>query len=168
MSLSIRKSELDDAKALAEILTQAMKYKLSLGDKAGGTEPYTEQEVQDRISKGDTYTVWFDDKVAGTLMLVWEDKMMWGEQPPVAAYVHQLAIKDGYRGHRIGEQLLDWASKQTAEKGRKLLRIDFPPQNTGLKRYYEKLGFKFVMDREIQAPHATYTAALYERPVKQV
>ena len=166
MSLSIRKSTLDDAPILAEILTQAMNYKLSLGDKAWGDQPYTPQEVQSRIVKGHTYTALIDDEIVGTLMFLWEDEMMWGKQPPVAAYVHQLAIKDGYHGQGIGGKLLDWASNKAAKEGRKLLRVDFPPQNAGLKKYYEKLGFKFVKKRLIHAPHASYTAALYERPVE--
>lgn len=136
-----------------------------MGDKAWGTEPYTPQELHDRIAKANTYAAWLEDEIVGTLLFLWEDEMMWGKQPPVAAYVHQLAIKDGYHGQGIGEQLLDWADRKAAKAGRKLLRIDFPPQNTGLKKYYEKLGFKFVMNREIHAPHATYIAALYEHPV---
>jgi hypothetical protein len=66
----------------------------------------------------------------------------------------------------LGKQLLDWASQQAAEQDRGLLRIDFPPENDGLRAYYEKLDFKFVQNREIHAPHATYTAALYERHIK--
>lgn len=166
MSLDFRQSTLDDALTLAEILTQAMKYKLSLGDKAWGDEPYTAQEVQDRIKKGHTYTALIGDKIVGTLIFLLDDEMMWGKQPPVAAYVHQLAIKDDYHGQGLGGQLLDWAGKKAALEGRKLLRLDFPPHNTGLKKYYEKLGFKFVMYREIHGPHATYTAALYERPIE--
>lgn len=91
--------------------------------------------------------------------------MMLGEQPPVAAYVHQMAVKDGYRGLNLGKQLLDWAGEQAANQGRQLFRIDFPPENDGLRGYYEGLGFRFVGNWEINAPHATYTAALYERPV---
>lgn len=78
--------------------------------------------------------------------------------------MHQLAVKEGYRGQDLGKQLLDWAGQQAANNGRGLLRIDFSPENDGLKAYYEKLGFKWVQNREIHAPHATYTAALYERP----
>lgn len=166
MKLTVRKAASNDAEALAKILTQAMKYKLSLGDKTWGTEPYTIQELQDRIIQGHTYIALLDGEIVGTLMFLWEDEMMWGEQPPVAAYVHQLAVKDGYHGQGIGEKLLNWATKKTTEGGRKLLRIDFPPQNDGLKKYYEKLGFKFVTNREIHDTHATYTAALYERPAE--
>jgi ribosomal protein S18 acetylase RimI-like enzyme len=82
----------------------------------------------------------------------------------VAAYVHQLAVKDGYHGQDIGGHLMGWASQQAAERKKQFLRIDFPLNNTGLKTYYEKHGFQFVKNREIHAPHATYTVALYERP----
>lgn len=156
---------MNDAVALAEILTGAMKYKLSLGDQAWGNEPYTTKELRDRLAKDHTYAAWLGDELVGTLIFLWEDEMMWGKQPPVAAYVHQLAIKAGYHSQGIGEQLLDWAGKKAAEQGRELLRIDFSPPNTGLKKYYEQLGFTFVKNREINAPHATYMAALYERPV---
>jgi ribosomal protein S18 acetylase RimI-like enzyme len=164
MYLAIRKAQTVDAEALAEILTQAMRYKLDHDDMAWGSEPYTVQELYERITRGNTYTAWLHDTVVATLLLLWEDEMMWGKQPPMAAYVHQLAVKDGYHNHGIGGQLLDWASQQAAAKGRKLLRIDVPPSNSGLKTYYEKHGFQWVKNREIHAPHATYTAALYERP----
>lgn len=163
--LSVQQAQLEDAPALAEILTQAMQHKISHGDNAWGSEPYTAEELIPRIEKGNTYVARLGNDVAGTLLLLWEDEMMWGEQPPTAAYVHQLAVKDGYRGMDLGKQLIDWASKQAADKGKELLRIDFPPENDGLRAYYEKLGFTFVQNREIHAPHATYTAALYERPV---
>lgn len=165
MRLSIRKAALSDTVDLAEILTQAMQYKLSLGDKAWGEHPYTAEQVQEQIVKGNTYVAWINDKRVGTLILLWEDEMYWGKQPPEAAYVHKLAIRDVYHGQGIGEKLLDWADQQAGEQRRKLLRIDFPPTNAGLRAYYEKLGFRWVMDREIHAPHATYIAALYERPV---
>ena len=40
MRLSIRKAALNDAVDITEILTQAMQYKLSLGDKAWGEHTY--------------------------------------------------------------------------------------------------------------------------------
>lgn len=165
MQLMIRKAGLADAEPLAEILTQATQYKIAHGDNAWGSEPYTAEELEARIAKGNTYAAWLGDTIVGTMLFLWEDEMMWGKQPPVAAYVHQLATRDGYRGQNIGGQMLDWASQQAADNGRQLLRIDFPPQNDGLRQYYEGLGFQFVENRLIEAPHATYTAALYERSV---
>jgi ribosomal protein S18 acetylase RimI-like enzyme len=163
--LLIQQAQPEDAEALAGILTSAMRYKIAHGDMAWGSKPYTAEEVDERIEEGNTYVARLGNILVGTLMLLWEDKMMWGEQQPIAAYVHQLAVKDGYRGMDLGKQLLDWASLQATNKGRELLRIDLSPENDGLKTYYEGLGFKWVENREIHAPRATYTAALYERPI---
>jgi ribosomal protein S18 acetylase RimI-like enzyme len=163
-ALSVDVAKLEDAEALAEILTSGLRNKIAHGDMAWGTEPYASEELRERIKEGNTYIAKLGNQPVGTLLLIWEDEMMWGEQPPVAAYVHQLAIKDGYRGMDLGRQLLDWAGQQAASNDRKLLRIDFPPENQGLKSYYEKLGFQWVQNREVNAPNATYTAALYERP----
>lgn len=163
-AFTVEPARLEDAEVLAEILSSAVQNKVDNGDMAWGTEPYTAEELQERIEKGNTYIAILGSVPIGTLLLIWEDEMMWGKQSAIAAYVHQLAVKKEYRGQDIGEKLLDWASQQAANNGRKLLRIDFPPENDGLRAYYEKLGFKWVKNREIHAPHATYTAALYERP----
>jgi GNAT superfamily N-acetyltransferase len=127
-SLDVRKAQPADAQALADILTQAMKFKLAQQDEAWGSEPYTTGQLRERINRGNTYAAWYRDEIIATLVLIWEDEMMWGMQPPVAAYFHQLAIKDGYHGLGVGSQLLNWAGEQATRKGRTLLRLDFPPK----------------------------------------
>lgn len=163
-AISVEVAKLKDSEVLAEILSNGVKNKVAHGDMAWGTEPYTAKELQGRIEKGNTYIARLGSEPVGTLLLIWEDEMTWGKQPPIAAYIHQLVIKDGYRGMNLGRQLLDWASQRAFSNGRELLRIDSPPGNKGLKSYYENLGFKWVKNREINAPHITYTAALYEKP----
>lgn len=157
----------EDAEILANILTSGVQNKVAHGDMVWGSEPYTADELSDRIDKGNTYLAKIGDELVGTLMIIWSDEMTWGEQPAIAAYVHQIVVKDGYRGINLGSQLLDWAGQQAAKKGRTLLRIDVPAGNAGLKSYYKKLGFKWVQDKEVHSPNETYTVSLYERPVVQ-
>lgn len=163
-TLAVRVAQPEDAEALAELMNQAMQYKLKHGDKAWTDVPYSVKELQPRIEKGHTYIARLGDEIVGTLVLLWEDERAWGKQPPHAAYVHQLAVKDGYHGYNLGGQLLDWAGQQAVAKGREFLRVDLPPDNEGLKAYYEKQGFTWVKNREIHADWGDYTAALYERP----
>lgn len=163
-ALSVKVAKTEDAEALAEILSSGVRNKVAHGDMAWGTEPYTGEELLGRIEKGSTYVAKLGNQPVGTLVMIWDDETTWGEQPPIAAYVHQLAIKDGYTGMDLGRQLLDWAGQQAANNGKEFLRIDFPPDNESLKSYYENLGFQWVENREISAPHGAYNAALYERP----
>lgn len=166
MNLNIKKATAQDARVVAEILTEAMHYKLKHGDNVWGDQPYAPEEVRKHIAQDVTYLAYENGEPVATFVLTWSDEMVWGDQPPIAGYVHQLAVKDSHRGRGMGRQLLDWAGQKAAEKGRELLRIDVPPFNEGLKRYYEKLGFEWVKNREVHAPHAVYVAALYERAVK--
>ena len=78
-SLSVEQARLEDAPALAEILTQAMQNKIAHGDNAWGSEPYTAEELIPRIEKGNTYVTRLGNDVAETLLLLCEDEMMWGE-----------------------------------------------------------------------------------------
>lgn len=165
MLLIVKKSKRDDAGQLAEILTEARLYKTAHGDNAWGSKPVGAEEMEARIAKGNTYSARIGDKIVGTILLLWEDKLTWGEQPAVAGYAHQLAVKNGYRGQNLGAQILDWASKKTEVNRRSFLRIDFPPDNEGLKRYYTALGFTFVEKRLVETSRSTYTAGLYQRPV---
>ena len=165
MKIEVKPAQLVDAQALADVLTEATQYKLAHNDKAWGSEPYTVEEVTERISEGNTYAAWSGTTLVGTVMFLWEDEMTWGHQPPVAGYLHQAAIKDGFHGLGYGKQIFDWAADEVAAKGRTLLRLICRPDNLSLRKYYESLNFIYVKDRKIHAPDKTYTAALYERKV---
>lgn len=162
-SLTISLATPSDAKAVTEILNQAAKYKLARNDNAWAQVPFTVEKIQERITKGSVYVARFDGVIVGTVQLTWEDEMVWGEQPPIAAYIHQLAVKDGYHGHHLGSKLLDWTAQKAISNNREFLRLDVPPENKQLRTYYEKIGFQWIEDKEIKLRTMTYTAALYEK-----
>lgn len=161
--LTVLPAEPADAEDLALILNGASEYKRGRGDDAWPAL-LSGEDAQDRIAVGDTHVAWLADVRVATLALLWSDDMMWGAQPPVAAYVHQLAIRDGYHGLGIGAEVLNWAGGRAAEAHRPLLRIDFPPANDGLRRYYRRIGFEWVRDTAIRGKRRTYTATLWQRP----
>ncbi|MCL4392621.1 GNAT family N-acetyltransferase [Patescibacteria group bacterium] len=166
--LLIQQAQKEDAQIIVNILSSALQYKVSHGDMVWGTEPYSSKKLLHNIKEGNTYIARIGNIPVGTLTLLLEDEMIWGKQPPIATYVHKLAIKDGYHGRDLGKKLLDWASQQATNNGRSLLRIDFHYNNYGLRSYYEKLGFKLVeKNRKIHIPHRT-TIALYERSTTKV
>jgi ribosomal protein S18 acetylase RimI-like enzyme len=166
MNLSIAKATLEDAAAIAAIMTQATQFKLDHDDEAWGHGEYTIKEVSDPISKGFSYVVRLDDEAVAAFHLVWQDGMMWGPQEPVAGYMHQLGLKNGWHGQGIGRQVIDWAAKEVARNNRQFLRLDCPPGNTSLRQYYEGLGFIHQGNRDIQRSDGSiYAASLYQRKV---
>ena len=154
----------EDVPLVTDILTDATHYKVKLGDEIWGDEGWSEEEVKDEMSKGTMYLVRQDGEVIGTVLLQWDDDINWGPQPPVAGYMHRLAIKSGHHGKDLGKQIVGWAEEQVAQRGREYLRLDCEAANTELCAYYENLGFERV--KTWDAPgYDDYEAALYEKRV---
>jgi ribosomal protein S18 acetylase RimI-like enzyme len=164
--LVIKLARPQDADKLKKLMQEAVQFKLARGDNSWASVPYTTEKLKQRIKSGGIYVAWIGNMIVGTVRLTEDDEFIWGKQPPTAAYIHQLAIKDGYHGQHLGRVLLDWLSKQAAQKGYDQLRLDVPSDNNGLKHYYEKQGFVWVKDKEVRAPWGIYASSLYERSIK--
>jgi len=162
--LSFSPANQEDVPLLTGILTDATMYKLDLGDQIWGTEGWTEEEVQGAMTESTIYLVREGSEVIGTVSLQWDDERNWGEQPPVAGYLHRLAIREGFHGQGLGERIVDWAAKRVAEKDRQFLRLDCEETNAELCGYYKKLGFVQVGTRPVPE-YSNYVAALFEKPV---
>lgn len=162
--LSFSAARAEDVPALADVLSSATRHKIEHEDTVWGAEDWTEEEVHEALAESTMYSVRKGDEVVGTVSLQWDDERNWGLQPPVAGYIHRLAVKEGFHGQGIGERIVDWAATRAAENGRSVLRLDCEDTNTNLCRYYEKLGFVRVGTRDV-SDYKGYRAALYERRV---
>lgn len=165
--LSVSEAHEQDIPEIAGILTDATMYKVKKGDKIWGGEGWTDEEVKDYMAESEMFLVKQGQEIVGTVSLQWEDERTWGAQPPIAGYMHRLAIKEGHHGQGLGEQVIDWVATKVAEQGKELLRLDCPEDNQDLCKYYEKLGFTKTGSRQIPKydDHNEATVALYERPV---
>ena len=81
------------------------------------------------------------------------------EQPDQALYVHRLVVRRSEAHRHLGADILDWASEQVRDAGRKFLRLDAWTNNIGLHDYYRRLGFRLV--RIVDSPSGS--GALFER-----
>lgn len=164
MDLRLDLAQETDAPVIADILTRAVQYKLKHGDSSWGDQPYTVAEILPGINHSEVYIAKLDGKAVGTLKMQWHDDIVWHRDATAAAYIHQLAIQEGYHGRGMGKQLLNLAASQAAARGKRLLRLDCNDQNQKLCEYYEKLGFKQVGIKSIPTSD-NYTAALFERKI---
>jgi ribosomal protein S18 acetylase RimI-like enzyme len=59
-----------------------------------------------------------------------------------AGYVSGLVVRPAVSGKGIGRRLLDWACRQSEQRGKRFLRLDCWADNPRLCDYYEAAGFR--------------------------
>jgi GNAT superfamily N-acetyltransferase len=160
--VNVRRATQADAGVAGSILDEATDYVAALGYDQWPV-PFPQDELAQRIERGELFMVEVDGDTAATFTLLWDDPSFWGEQPPDAAYLHKLAIRREYAGRGLGAAIVEWADAQAAAAGRRYLRLDCMRDNEGIRTYYERLGFEHRGDKD----HPRFAAALYERPVRR-
>ncbi|MFG2720364.1 GNAT family N-acetyltransferase [Streptomyces sp. NPDC048416] len=97
-----------------------------------------------RMAQGEVWLARTGSVVVGAYELWWQDEPAWGEQPPVAGYVHRLMVDRAAAPRGAGKALLGHAERRIAETGRTLCRLDCRSDNAALVRYYEGRGYAVV------------------------
>ena len=158
--MNVRCAHPEEAQVAAEILDEATAFVATLGFPEWPT-PFPVDELAANIERGELYLAELVGEIVGTFTLLWEDPTFWGKQPPVAVYVHKLAIRRRFAGRGLGAALVDWVGEQAAAAGRKFIRLDCLRADAGIRAYYERLGFEHRGD----LVHPRFAAALYQRSV---
>lgn len=165
--LYVRRAEgAQDVSAVADILTNAGTVVAAQGYETW-TLPYSPQAAAKQVAEGYTFMV-IDPgdgrRTIGTFILQWEDARMWGPQPADAGYVHALALRPEYKGHKVGQAILTWIGRAIAAEGREYARLDCPRSNTKLQCVYEGQGFQSKGNVDVLG-HRPYHAVLLEKPL---
>ncbi|CAN7305658.1 hypothetical protein ASF11_19645 [Acidovorax sp. Leaf76] len=158
--ISVRQACGSDAASLIAIMDDATLYKVERGDLAWGPRGDSARRVAGAIERGEMHVVSHAGQDIGTACIQWDDATYWGPQPPVAGYLHGLAIHSACRGAGIGHGIIEWALRHVSAQGRGWLRLDCSAGNPGLCRYYERCGFVRVGEQVFASGHV---AALYQR-----
>ena len=157
--MKVERASPDEVDEVVAVLSEAVSWLRSRGIEQW-PDPYPAEWVAASIERGETYLVRLNGAVAGTITLRWDDPAFWGAEPPVAGYVHGVAVRREFAG--LGSRLLEWADEQVRDAGRELLRLDCRSDNERLRRYYEERGFVHRRDATV----ADFQTSLYERPCK--
>ncbi|MFN8493645.1 MAG: GNAT family N-acetyltransferase [Caldilineaceae bacterium] len=164
--LTIEPAQPDDLPTVLEILAEAARWlqEKHIEQWQFPPPPGLSQFLAVEIDKGEVYlarTV-HDAAAVGILRFAWRDPDLWGDDVGAeAGYVYTMAIRPSLHGCKLGETLLDWAKTHVRSRNRRYLRLDCVATNLALRRYYERLGFRFCGE----ATHLDFTGALYEFPL---
>ena len=77
-----------------------------------------------------------EDQILGTVTLAVRDSLLYGGKK--VAYLEEMAIRSGYHGKSIEDQLCDHAIGVAKQKGCSTI---FVPCTSDFARYFEKKGF---------------------------
>jgi ribosomal protein S18 acetylase RimI-like enzyme len=145
------------------ILEEASQWLLSKGINQWPAGAFPKTYVANSIERGEFYLARRSGQAAGTIKLQWSDKMIWGDQPEDAGYVHHLAIRRAFAGYQLGQQLLQWAEVRVAAAGKQYLRLDCWGENVKLKQYYEHAGYLPRGEFKQEIGDRVWSIALYEK-----
>lgn len=144
----LRKADLSDGDAVAEILIQTRKAFMPYAPLAH-TEVEVLQWVREVLIPTGGVTVYEeDDSVLGMIAISRDKGTSW---------IEQLYVTPSMVGHGIGTKLLEEAIR-TLEKPIRLYTFQ---QNTGARRFYERFGFQAIafsdgQDNEEKCPDILY------------
>jgi ribosomal protein S18 acetylase RimI-like enzyme len=159
--LKVRLAQSDDVAVVAEMLDEATAFVETFGFDQWPV-PFPQDELLQRVRQRELYVVEVGDEPAATFTLLWDDPFFWGERPPDAVYLHKLAVRRAFAGRRLGERIVEWIDATAAAAGRSFVRLDTQRDDSGIRGYYERLGFEYCGDHE----HPRFPAVLYERRVR--
>lgn len=120
-----------------------------------------EDMVYKRVHQGDVFLVFKEAMAVGTVSILWEDPISWGEtgRDGKAGYMHGLAILPRFNHKGIGKEIIDWASNYIRGKG-KVVRLDCMAENPRINQYYKDLEFKCVGVKELPSG---FKVSLFEK-----
>ena len=125
------------------------------------------EQVEQQISRGEFFVARDREqsRIVGALRLIWSDPVVWPDSNERAGYVHGLVIDREFSGTSMGERLLVWAHRRSAQENAQYLRLDYVETNVRLRRYYLDAGFTEVGRRDFgdDADTGWFSVVLFER-----
>ncbi len=138
---TIARATVADLEAVIAIYEELARWLAGRGIDQWQPGTYTQEWARHNIEDDEVYLAYLAGEPVGKFTLVWVDSEVWGKCPPVAGYVHGLAVRRSAAGRGLGAWMLDQAAGRIAQAGRTYLRLDCLANNKALRTYYERLGF---------------------------
>jgi GNAT superfamily N-acetyltransferase len=161
--LVVTRATTDQASLVLELRDDLASWMLEQGIEQWRPGELPLEWIQTCAAEGWVYVVRCEERVIGSVTIVWGDPLMWGEESAPAGYIHMLMVDRFIAGHGIGRALLAWAEHFIRRSGRRLARLDCVRTNRPLRGYYERSGYALVGYKSLPEVEWAYEAALYEK-----
>ncbi|MEV6398977.1 N-acetyltransferase [Streptomyces sp. NPDC051907] len=144
--LSFRQADESDLLELVRLRDAAARWQIERGIRQWKPGELGRSHFEAILREGEAWIATLGDRgpTVGAWELWWDDLPAWGEQPPVAGYVHRLMTDRQTAPPGAGLVMLAEAERRIARSGRALCRLDCLSDNPRLRRYYEDAGYTVV------------------------
>lgn len=120
----------------------------------------------DSIARGEVYLAYLERTLTGALRLVPNDGIVWPlVSADTALYLENLLVSRVWSHLGLGREMLTWAERQAAMRGKTHLRLDCFAENTFLQAYYERLGYAEMGQVNARYPFGILRLQRYEKAV---
>ena len=107
--------------------------------------------------KGEQYVCFDGDKIVGAFVFNDDpqgayENVTWGANLQRGEYgvCHAVAIETTLQGKGLGRQIVEFCMQRAKELNYKAIRLDVVPTNLPARRLYEKCGFTYVGDADLE------------------
>jgi protein-tyrosine phosphatase len=166
-ALAVTRATVADAPAVRALRDELASWMVQRGIRQWSPGEMPEEWIEVCVAVGAVYLVTHDGRLVGSVTVVWDDPLIWGERSEPAGYIHMLMVDRGFGGHGIGRSILEWAEGSIAEAGRRWARLDCAKDNRPLRSYYEGAGYRFVEDKTFPDLEWAFATALYEKRLRE-
>jgi len=161
--LVVTRATASDAPAVRALRDELASWMLQRGIRQWSPGDLPAQWIEVGIGFGEVSLVSHDDRLVGSVTVVWDDPLIWGEQPESAGYIHMLMVDRAFGGHGIGRLILQCAEDSITAAGHPRARLDCVADNQSLRGYYQREGYRFVGTKTFPDLEWDGETALYEK-----
>ena len=162
--LVIREAVQHDAAVLAGMLREAAEVMVRQGVEQWKPEMFSMETVLEYFDSRRVFLLTSDGNPAGLFTLQDSDPGYWKElNDERYLYVHRLTVCPEYRGLDYGGEMLRYAEEEAARLNKRGLRLDCVAHLPSLNAYYQRSGFRFIAERDLNRSVGGRYVNLYEK-----
>ena len=117
----------------------------------------SDESVRTKVQEQSQFLCKDEGKIVGAFVLNDDpagayEKVAWSKTLAEGEYMvcHTLATAPDQQGRGLGKQLVEFCIAYAKEQGFQGIRLDVVPDNTPARRLYEKCGFSYVGDIDLE------------------
>ena len=148
------------------ILVEAAEWQAARGLQGWNPALFTPEWLERHAAAGELFLARLRGEPAATMLLQDEDPLFWPDAPAgESLFLHKLAVSRAFAGRGVALEMIGFAAREAARRGRAYLRLDCA-RREALARLYEGAGFvrrgERVIERRDESRPGRFEAYLYE------